>query len=107
MSVCKGGASGQNSPGNAGNWKRCSFDSWVRKIRWKRAWQPTPGFLPGESCGQRSLVGYSQGTKSRTRLSEILNSEGEREALHHQGGDEGQGILASCSRWGHQELDTT
>ena len=52
-------------------------------------------------------MGYSQGTKSRTRLSEILNSEGEREALHHQGGDEGQGILASCSRWGHQELDTT
>ena len=44
--------------------------------------------------------------KSRTRLSEILNPEGEREALHHQGGDEGQGILASCSRWGHQESDT-
>ena len=26
---------------------------------WKRAWQPTPVFLPGESHGQRSLVGYS------------------------------------------------
>ena len=24
-----------------------------------RAWQPTPVFLPGESHGQRSLVGYS------------------------------------------------
>ena len=32
--------------------------SWVRKIPWRRAWQPTPVFLPGESHGQRSLVGY-------------------------------------------------
>ena len=28
------------------------------KIPWRRAWQPTPAFLPGESHGQRSLVGY-------------------------------------------------
>ena len=28
-------------------------------ISWKRAWQFTPVFLPGESHGQRSLVGYS------------------------------------------------
>ena len=28
-------------------------------FNWRRAWQPTPVFLPGESCGQRSLVGYS------------------------------------------------
>ena len=26
---------------------------------WRRAWQPTPVFLPGESHGQRSLAGYS------------------------------------------------
>ena len=25
------------------------FDTWVRKIPWRRAWQPTPVFLPGES----------------------------------------------------------
>ena len=31
----------------------------VGKIPWRRAWQPTPVFLPGESHGQRSLVGYS------------------------------------------------
>ena len=35
-----------------------SFESWVRKIPWRRAWQPTPVFLPGKSHGQRSLVGY-------------------------------------------------
>ena len=34
-------------------------ESWVRKIPWRREWQPTPVFLPGESHGQRSLVGYS------------------------------------------------
>ena len=39
--------------------KRCSFDPWVGKIPWKRAWQPTPVFLSGESQEQRSLVGYS------------------------------------------------
>ena len=35
------------------------FSPWVRKIPWRRAWQPTPVFLPGESHGQRSLAGYS------------------------------------------------
>jgi len=44
---------------NAGDVKRSEFDPWVRKIPWQRAWQPTPVFFPGESYGQRSLVGYS------------------------------------------------
>ena len=35
------------------------FDSWIWKISWRRAWQPTPVFLPGESHGQRSLADYS------------------------------------------------
>ena len=39
--------------------KRCGFNLWVGKIPWRRAWQLTPIFLPGESHGQRSLVGYS------------------------------------------------
>ena len=43
-------------------------DPWVGKIPWRR--QPTPGFLPGKSHGQRSLAGYSPGVmKSQTRLS--------------------------------------
>ena len=29
------------------------------RFPWRRAWQPTPVFLPGESQGQRSLAGYS------------------------------------------------
>ena len=39
--------------------KRCGLDPWVGKIPWKKAQQPTPVFLPGESHGQRSLAGYS------------------------------------------------
>ena len=35
------------------------FDPWVRKIPWRRKWQPTPVLLPGESHGQWSLVGSS------------------------------------------------
>ena len=39
--------------------KRHGFDPWAKKIPWRRKWQPTPVSLPGESHGQRSLVGYS------------------------------------------------
>ena len=35
------------------------FDPWVREISWRREWQSTPAFLPGESHDQRSLVGCS------------------------------------------------
>ena len=35
------------------------FDPWVWKIPGRRAWHPTPVFLPGESHAQRSLEGYS------------------------------------------------
>ena len=48
----------KNLPADAGD-MRHRFDPWVGKIPWRRAWQPTPVFLPGESHGQRSLVGYS------------------------------------------------
>ena len=48
----------KNPPANASD-RRHRFDPWVRKILWRRAWQLTPVLLPGESHGQRSLVGYS------------------------------------------------
>ena len=49
-------------------------ETWIpslgREDPWRREWQPTPVFLPGEFHGQRSLVGYSPwGRKSWTRLS--------------------------------------
>ena len=39
--------------------RRPEFDPWVRKIPWRKKWQFTPVFLPGEFHGQRSLVGYN------------------------------------------------
>jgi len=39
--------------------KETRFDPWIRKIFWRRKWQPTPVFFPGKSQGQRSLPGYS------------------------------------------------
>ena len=38
---------------------RPGFDPWVRKIPWRKKWQPTPVFLPGKSYVWRSLVCYS------------------------------------------------
>ena len=46
---------------------KCRFDSWVRKIPWKKKWQPTLVFLPGKSYGQGSLVGYSTWICKRVR----------------------------------------
>ena len=53
--------------------RRLRFDPWVRKIPWRREWQPTPVFLPGEFDGQRSLAtSYSpcgcKGTDMTERL---------------------------------------
>ena len=39
--------------------RRCGFDPWVRKVLWRRKWQPTPVFLPGKFHGQKNLVVYS------------------------------------------------
>ena len=56
-----GGASGKELTASAGD-MRPGFAPWIRKIPgggWRRALQPPPVFLPGESHGQRSLAGYS------------------------------------------------
>ena len=53
-----GGTSGKELTCHCRRCKRGRFDPWVRKIPRRRAWQPTPVFLPGESHGQKSLAGY-------------------------------------------------
>ena len=57
--LARGGASGKEPACQCTRHKRCRFDPWVGKIPWRRAWQTTPVFLPGESHRQRSLLGYS------------------------------------------------
>jgi len=53
------GLSSKESPCQGKKHKKCRLNTWVGKIPWKRKWQSTPVFLPGESHGQRSLAGYS------------------------------------------------
>ena len=50
--------SGKESACNAGDAKTRAW-SLNQKIPWRREWPSAPVFLPGESHGQRSLVGYS------------------------------------------------
>ena len=54
--------------------RRCGFNPWVGKIPWKRARQPTPVFLPGESHGQRKLAGYSPWGRKESDTTEQLNN---------------------------------
>ena len=55
-----GGSDGKEYAGNAGDMGLIpGSDPWVRKIPWRRKWQPTPVFLPGEFHEQRSLAGCS------------------------------------------------
>ena len=51
-----GGATGKEPICQGRGCKRCRFDPQVAEIPWRRAWQPTPVFLPGES--PMDLVGY-------------------------------------------------
>ena len=46
--------------------------SWVKRIPWRREWQPTPGFLPGKSHQQRSLAGYSPWGCKESDKTELL-----------------------------------
>ena len=54
--------------------KRDGFNPWVRKILWRREWQSTPIFLPGESQGQRGLVGISPWDRKQLDTSEVFDS---------------------------------
>ena len=50
-----GGSVVKIPPANSGD---AGDNPWVWKISWRREWQPTPVFLPGESHGQMSLAVY-------------------------------------------------
>ena len=65
-----GGASGKESACQCRRRNRCVFNPWVRKMPWRRAQQPTPVFLPGESHGQRSLAGCSPSGHTESDMTE-------------------------------------
>ena len=61
--------------------QRHGFDPWIGKIPWRWAWQPTPVFLPGESRGQRCLVGYSPQDRRESDTTEGLSMQQHTAAL--------------------------
>ena len=67
-----GGAGGKEPICQCKRHERRGFDPWVRKIPWRRAWQPTPVFLPGKFQGQRSLVGYSLQGHKESDMTEVI-----------------------------------
>ena len=58
-----------------------SFNPWVGKMPWRRKWQPTPGFLTGESHGQEKPG--------------VLQSMGSQRVRHPEGNTEGPGTASS------------
>ena len=67
-----GGTGGEEPACQCRRQKRHGFDPWVGNIPCRMAWKPTPVFLPAESHGQRSLVGYNpRAAKSWTQLKQI------------------------------------
>ena len=70
-----GGTSGKELACQCRRHKRCGFDPWIRKTPWRRAWQHTPVFLPGESHGQRSLVGYSPWGRRESDMTEHTGTQ--------------------------------
>ena len=58
--------------------RRHGFNPWSRKIPWRRKWQPTPVYLPGNHNGQRSLASYSPCRSQRVGCdlaTELLNNK--------------------------------
>ena len=67
-----GGASGKEPAFQCGRHKRHGFNPWVKKIPWRKEWQPTPVFLPGESIDRGTWQAAVHGfTQSQTWLKQL------------------------------------
>ena len=74
--------SGKESTWQCRRSRRCRFNPWVRKIPWRRKWQPTPVFLPGETRGQRSLDGYSPWGRKASDTTECMHTINTHTYIH-------------------------
>ena len=69
-----GGTSGKEPACQCRRHKRRKFDPWIRKIPWRRKWQPTPAFLPEKFHGQRSLASCSPWGRKESDVTEQLST---------------------------------
>ena len=70
----EGPPNGLDSKESACNAKDLGLIPEVGKIPWRREWPPTPGLLPGESHGWRSLVGYSPWDRKRVQHDRVADT---------------------------------
>ena len=67
-----GGTRGKEPACQCRRCKRWGFNPWIRKIPWRRGWQPTPVFLPEESHRQSSLAdSIHEVSNCQTRLKQL------------------------------------
>ena len=69
------GASGKEPACQRRRHKKLKFDPWVGKIAWRRSWQPTPVFLPGDPMDRGAWWAIVHGVvKSQARLSNCTST---------------------------------
>ena len=77
----------KNLPANAGDVGDLGFNPCVRKIPWRREWQPTPVFLPVKPHEQKSLAGYSpwdhKESDTTEQLSTMIHFAVQQELIQH------------------------
>ena len=100
-----GGVSGKETTCQCRSQETCRFDTWVGKMPWRKAWQTTPVFLPGDSQGTWRTTVHSV-TKSLTGLKRLGTQHTMKAFLHGEsyGRTEVPGRLQSM---GSRESDTT
>ena len=79
------------------------FNPCVGKISWRRAWQPTPVFLPGEFHGQRSLMGYSPWFCKEPDMTERLSTRDKYTNIYKYEKDTVTSIKASILQQYHPD----
>ena len=90
------GASGKEPACQCVVHERHRLDPWVRKTPWRRAWEPTPVFLSGESHEQRSLAGYSPWGHMESDMTKVTRKhKGRKPSLYQYKGSYGNSVL-SC-----------
>ena len=89
-------------------WRR-EFDLWVKKIPWRRKWQPIPVFLLRKSHGQRNLAGYSWKGPKETWLKQLSSSSSIDMTQNLREGWLQYAWMKCCTFWtfsGSLEIDT-
>ena len=102
-----GGASGKECACQCRRHTKCRFEP---KIPWRRAWQPILDFLPGESHGPRSLMGYSPWDHKESGTTEVTEHMAQDRIKQNQGcngripamvPEEGRASLRGRQYWVH------